>query len=135
MWTPLRASVVLGVAFVSVTLLFGAAWTHTDTLTSLASRTPLADVWSRLLLFATLLLGAVVAGAATGTRVRLPQDLRRLVRCLGGGALMAVGSLLVPGSNDNLLLFGLPLLQPTAWLAFITMCLVIAAASFASRRG
>ena len=41
---------------------------------------------------------------------------------------MAVGSLLIPGSNDGLVLVGLPLLHPHAWLAFGVMCGSIAAA-------
>jgi toxin CptA len=41
---------------------------------------------------------------------------------------MAAGSLLIPGSNDALMLVGLPLLHPHAWLAFAVMCLTIAAA-------
>jgi toxin CptA len=50
------------------------------------------------------------------------------LRSVAGGALMAAGSLLIPGSNDALVLIGLPLLHPHAWLAFAVMCLVIAAA-------
>ena len=39
-----------------------------------------------------------------------------------------LGSLLIPGSNDGLILVGMPLLLPHAWVAFLTMCVVIAAA-------
>lgn len=41
---------------------------------------------------------------------------------------MAWGSLLIPGSNDGLILIGMPLLRPCAWLAFATMCVTIAVA-------
>ncbi len=46
---------------------------------------------------------------------------------------MGWGSLLIPGSNDGLILIGIPLLYPYAWLAFATMCLTIAAALAAQR--
>jgi toxin CptA len=41
---------------------------------------------------------------------------------------MAWGSLLIPGSNDGLILIGIPLLRPYAWIAFIAMFAAIAAA-------
>ena len=41
---------------------------------------------------------------------------------------MAWGGLLVPGSNDGLILIGMPLLLPYAWAAFLAMCGAIAAA-------
>lgn len=39
---------------------------------------------------------------------------------------MAWGSMLIPGSNDGLVLLGMPLFLPHAWIAFATMCVVIA---------
>ncbi|MOA56773.1 hypothetical protein D3C78_1808250 [compost metagenome] len=47
------------------------------------------------------------------------------MKCFCGGVLMALGSSLVPGGNDSLILFGMPLLWPNAWLAFACMCLVV----------
>jgi toxin CptA len=49
-----------------------------------------------------------------------------LARCLSGGILMGAGSLAIPGGNDGLVLTGLPLLWPHAWIAFATMCVSIA---------
>lgn len=46
---------------------------------------------------------------------------------------MGWGSLLIPGSNDGLILIGIPLLYSYAWLAFSTMCVTIAAALLAQR--
>jgi len=40
---------------------------------------------------------------------------------------MGAGGLLVPGTNDGLIMVGLPLLQPHAWIAVTTMTLTIAA--------
>ena len=42
--------------------------------------------------------------------------------------MMGWGTLLIPGSNDGLILIGMPLLRPYAWLAFAIMCVTIAVA-------
>ena len=42
--------------------------------------------------------------------------------------MMGWGSLLIPGSNDGLILIGIPLLRPYAWLAFASMFAAIAIA-------
>ncbi|MNR68762.1 hypothetical protein D3C85_1935240 [compost metagenome] len=47
---------------------------------------------------------------------------------------MGVGSTLVPGGNDSLILFGMPLLWPNAWLAFASMCLVAVVAIWLAGR-
>ena len=57
----------------------------------------------------------------------------KLLLNFGGGLLMGWGSLLIPGSNDGLILIGMPLLWPYAWVAFAVMCLTIAAALRALR--
>ena len=46
---------------------------------------------------------------------------------------MGWGSLLIPGGNDGLILVGIPLLWPYAWLAFFTMCVVIGIALFVEK--
>ena len=57
-----------------------------------------------------------------------------MLRCFVGGVLMGWGSLLIPGGNDGLILVGMPLLWPYAWVAFATMCATIAAAMLLGRR-
>ena len=47
---------------------------------------------------------------------------------------MAWGTLLIPGGNDGLILVGMPLLWPYAWLAFLAMCISIAAAQLIETR-
>lgn len=42
--------------------------------------------------------------------------------------MMGVGSLLIPGGNDDLILTGMPLLWPHAWISFATMFATIAVA-------
>ena len=43
----------------------------------------------------------------------------------GAGGLMGVGATLVPGGSDGLILIGMPLLWPYAWIAFASMCITI----------
>ena len=69
-----------------------------------------------------LLAGAIVGGWTAGRFRPLRADAISAVRCLAGGALMGWGSLLIPGSNDGLILVGLPMLWPYAWAAVLTMC-------------
>jgi toxin CptA len=57
----------------------------------------------------------------------------QLVKCFSGGLLMGWGSLLIPGGNDGLVLVGMPLLWPYAWVAFAAMCISIGAALLAQR--
>ena len=47
---------------------------------------------------------------------------------------MGWGSLLIPGGNDGLILVGMPLLWPYAWVAFATMCVTIGVALALGRR-
>jgi toxin CptA len=80
-------------------------------------------------LFVGALVGGYTAGRFQSTRITAAQ----LAKCFAGGVLMAWGSLLIPGSNDGLILIGIPLLRPYAWVAFLTMCLSIAAAMLLRR--
>ena len=130
-WSPHAATTVIGVTFVLMLLLVG-GWAYTDVLAELA-RGMSASVGARTLLAVALLVGAAFGGWTAGrfrsTRVTVGQ----LLRCLVGGVLMGWGSLLLPGGNDGLILVGMPLAWPYAWLAFATMCATIAAAQLAGR--
>ena len=75
---------------------------------------------------AALLAGAAWGGVSAGRFRPLAPRLTALLRCTAGGALMGLGSLLIPGGNDGLLLLGMPLLWPHAWLAFAVMAVTIA---------
>jgi hypothetical protein len=48
--------------------------------------------------------------------------------------IMGLGATLIPGGNTGLILIGVPLLQPYAWLAFLVICLTIFIAIRLSRR-
>jgi toxin CptA len=124
-WSPHAATIVIGVAYLALLLLAG-AWAYTDVLAELARG--MADgVNVRLLLVVALLIGAVFGGWLSGRLRRVAPAPLALGRAFAGGMLMAWGSLLIPGSNDGLVLLGMPLFLPYAWAAFATMCLVIAA--------
>ena len=132
LWAPHAATTVIGLTFLA-TLLLAGAWAYTDLLAELA-RGMAANRAARCLLFAALLAGAAWGGWTAGhwrsTRVSGAQ----LLRCLAGGVLMGWGSLLIPGGNDGLILVGMPLLWPYAWVAFATMCLSIGAVQLLARR-
>lgn len=132
-WTPHAATLVIGVCFVVMLLAVG-PWAYTDALAELARG--ITDHGAmRLLLFAALLAGAVAGGWSAGLLGHRRVTWLALARCFAGGALMAAGSLLIPGSNDGLILIGLPLLQPYAWLAFATMAATVAVTLSPSIRG
>lgn len=131
-WTPHAATTVIGLAFLVLLPLAG-AWAWTDAVSDLA-RGRGAHLPTRLSLGAALFAGAVLGGRLAGRYRSRRPDLRALARCLAGGALMGAGSGLVPGSNDGLLLVGLPLLWPASWVAFGVMAASIAAASSVATR-
>jgi len=131
-WAPHAATAVIGVTFVVILLLVG-VWAYTDVLGQLAHGSTMRLVLGIPCLLA-LYIGALVGGRTAGRWRSTPMSASGLTRCLVGGAMMAWGGLLIPGSNDGLVLIGMPLLQPYAWLAFATMCVCIAAAMTLARQ-
>jgi toxin CptA len=132
LWAPHAATVVIGVSFV-ITLLLAGRWAYTDVLADLAramAGTALTEVVPVLpvLLLLALYAGALIGGQTAGRWRSTPVSAAQLVRCFCGGVVMGWGSLLIPGSNDGLVLIGIPLLRTYAWLAFAAMCGAIAVA-------
>ena len=131
-WSPHAATTVIGITFFFMLMLVG-AWAYTDVLAELA-RGMAASLVGRCLLVLALLLGAAWAGWTAGrfrsTRITAAQ----VLRCLIGGVLMGWGSLLIPGGNDGLILVGMPLLWPYAWVAFLAMCVSIGSAQLLRKR-
>jgi Sulphur transport len=122
-WTPHRATMVIGLAFVVMLLTVG-SWAYTEALASLA-RGMASNTVAKLLLFAALLGGALLGGWTAGRLRSVAPTVGGLARCLTGGALMGMGSVLIPGSNDGLILLGLPLLNLYALVALASMTLAI----------
>ena len=131
-WSPHAATTVIGIAFVVILLISG-AWAYTDVLAELALGMA-TSVPARIGLLIALLAGAIVGGVSAGRWRNTRVSVGALARCFAGGVLMGWGSLLIPGSNDGLILVGMPLLLPHAWVAFATMCVVIAASMLAAPR-
>ena len=126
LWAPHAATAVIGVSFVCILLLVGLVWAYTDVLVQLA-RGMSMQLALGLLCLAALYVGALVGGRTAGRWSPVPISAGGVARCFGGGVLMAWGSLLIPGSNDGLILVGMPLLRPYAWVGIATMCATIAA--------
>ena len=125
-WAPHASTGVIGVTFVIILLLVG-VWAYTDVLAQLA-RGMSTRLALGVLCLVALYIGALLGGWTAGRLRSTAPTVIGVVRCFAGGVLMAWGSLLIPGSNDGLILIGMPLLRPSAWLAFATMCITIAAA-------
>ena len=126
-WSPHAATAVIGVTFVLILLAIGGTWAYTDVLNDLA-RGMAGSLPARIALVVALFAGAVIGGYTAGRFRNRPVSVTQIAKCFAGGALMAWGTLLIPGSNDGLILIGIPLLRPYAWIAFATMCVSIAAA-------
>ena len=122
-WAPHAATTVIGITFCIMLLAVG-AWAYTDVLAELA-RGMAGNVAARALLLIALFAGAMLGGYTAGRFRSTPISIAQITKCFSGGVLMGWGSLLIPGGNDGLILVGIPLLWPYAWLAFLTMCVVI----------
>lgn len=131
-WHPHEATVVIGLTFV-VLLLVAGPWAYTDVLIS-AAKAMFGMVAFPLMLFLALLVGAWLGGWTAGLLRHQPLSAVGLARSFAGGMLMGWGSLLIPGGNDGLILTGMPLLQPHAWVGIGSMCAAIAVALLIERR-
>jgi len=122
-WSPHVATTIMGLSFLVAFITVG-GWSYTDTLAKLA-RGATFEAMPSLLLFAALFMGALIGGWTAGASGIKPRKDVTAGRCLLGGGLMGVGATLVPGNSDGLILIGMPLLRPYAWIAFVSMCITI----------
>jgi len=122
-WSPHLATIVIGLTFLLLFVSVG-AWAYTDVLAELASGR-FMQLGLRGWLLPAMFVGALYGGWTAGLwQHRWPSRVT-LARCVCGGLLMGAGAVLVPGGNDSLTLFGMPLLWPNAWLAFASMCALV----------
>ncbi|MFM9827713.1 MAG: YeeE/YedE thiosulfate transporter family protein [Sphingomonas sp.] len=122
-WHPHQATALIGVSYVVMLPLVG-AWAYTDALADLATgRT--TGLALRLALLVALLLGAMLGGWTAGRLRWVRPKPVTMARCFTGGLLLGLGGLVVPGSNDGLILFAMPLLFPYAWAAVGSMAVSI----------
>ncbi len=76
---------------------------------------------------AALMIGSIASGLFSGERIRWRwPDRAALFRRAVGGSLMGAGAMLAPGSNDTLLLSGVPSGAPQALVAYVTLFATIA---------
>lgn len=132
LWHPHRATLLIALTFVTTLLTVG-LWAYTDALAALAHGVE-ARLMLRLAMVLALLGGAIAGGWIAGLLKPTPPRARDVLRCAAGGALMGLGAMLVPGSNDGLILIGLPLVRPYAWVGVSVMALSIAGAILLARR-
>ena len=133
-WTPASATLVIGLCFVLLMLAVGGAWTWSETLATLARGMGLSMGGLHGLMVLALFGGSLLASRAAGNFRNTRPGIARVLGCFLGGALMALGASFAPGSNDSLLLVGLPMFWAYAWVAFGTMCAVIALAIVVTRK-
>lgn len=134
LWAPHEATIIIGVTLVIMLVSVG-DWTYMNVLVRLAQGMAHGEIAWRLILFFALLAGAICGGWTAGRLSNRLPDLTSLLRCTVGGMLMGWGSALTPGSNDGLILIGMPLLQPYAWLAIGVMAGTIWVALTVTQRG
>ena len=130
-WSPHVATTIIGLSFLVAFVTVG-GWSYTDTLAGLARGTTF-EVMPSLLLFLALFTGALIGGWTAGASGIKPPKAATVGRCLIGGGLMGVGAALIPGGSDGLILIGMPLLWPYAWIAFASMCITIYIATLLAR--
>ncbi|MFM9977877.1 MAG: YeeE/YedE thiosulfate transporter family protein [Sphingomonadaceae bacterium] len=130
--TPHRATMVIGIVF-AISLIAIGPWAYTYALLSLAQGRTDGVLVKFVLLF--MLFAGALTGGWTAGRLKLTAPTRdAVIRCFAGGVLMGWGSLLIPGGNDELLLVGIPLLQPYAWVAVASMTVAIVIGMTVERR-
>lgn len=118
---PTNATIAIGITFV-ILLMTAGPWAYTQVLDQLAHGEMGFD-GLQFALFAALFGGSILGGWTN--RIAFSPNARTAVRCILGGSLMGLGSALIPGGNDNLILSGLPALQAYAWVAISAMILAI----------
>lgn len=131
-WSPHVATGMIGVTFVILLLVVG-AWNYTDYLAE-AARGMGTRQSDRGFLLLALFAGALIGGWTAGRIKGVTPSLTAIGRCLIGGFMLGFGGSLVPGANDGLILLGLPLLLPHAWVALASMAAAIYSALLIQRR-
>ncbi|MDD0997982.1 YeeE/YedE family protein [Pseudomonas sp. TNT2022 ID1044] len=124
--SPSVATTVIGISFVIAFAVEG-SWGYAELLSDFA-RGKAQAFPIKWVLFAALMMGSVGGAWVTKQFRSITPTIENVVRCLIGGALMGAGAALIPGGNISLVLIGIPLLQPYAWVAFASICITLYAA-------
>ncbi len=103
-----------------------ADWSYTGGLTRLAAG-GVFDMMRFWLYLGALISGSIVAAAFAGTVQLRPSGVREWLQSGLGGLFLGAGSAVVPGSNDAMLLVGVPLLVPGLLLAYLAFWMTLIA--------
>jgi hypothetical protein len=122
-WTPLQAMAVIGLSN-GLLLVLAHGWPYTSVLMQIA-RGAHDAIGPHALMAIAFVLGSVAGGVALGHFHLSLGSARDWLRAFGGGAIMGVGAVLVPGGNDAMLLVGVPLLLPNLLAAYAAMSLML----------
>jgi len=124
-WPPSLAMAAIGLANAGLLIIFK-PWPYSALLVDLGAKGHADGALLKTLLALAFVLGAGI-GALTAGRFRIEAP------SLGGfgakifaGFFMGAGAFLVPGGNDAMVLYGLPLLLPYAMAAYAAMIAAIA---------
>jgi uncharacterized membrane protein YedE/YeeE len=130
------SAMVIGLAGSAIFLIYGSPG-YTATLQSLIESylgRQVAPASARWILLLAVLVGMALSTLQRGT-FRLDWRPRwSWLRNIAGGAMMGLGTALLPGGNDALVLYGIPALSPHALPAFAAMVVGIAATVWGLRR-
>ncbi|MFP3645819.1 YeeE/YedE thiosulfate transporter family protein [Paraburkholderia sp. SIMBA_054] len=128
-WSPHVATTIIAISFLVVFAVAG-NWNYTDILADFAHSTKsgfgggLKLGW-RLPLCGALFAGALIGGATAGRLRSSVPAFGLVIRRLTGGVIMGVGASLIPGGNTGLILVGVPLLFPYAWVGLISIFITV----------
>jgi toxin CptA len=132
-WSPSLAMAAIGLVNGVLLILFK-PWPYSSLLVDLGAKGHADGAFMKSLLALAFVLGAGI-GARTAGRFRIEAPrLGELSAKTFAGFFMGAGAFLVPGGNDSLVLYGLPLLLPYAMLAYAAMIAAIAIIVVAGER-
>lgn len=114
-----EALIIHALAFTVMASIAG-VWTYGDLMSRYAHGGASPD-WMHLLLVSALLAGALFGGWRTAQATKFLPCTAML--CFTGGSMMAIGSSVIPGGNDLLILYAAPLLQ---WHAIVAIGVMLA---------
>ncbi|MFQ5563368.1 MAG: YeeE/YedE thiosulfate transporter family protein [Parvularculaceae bacterium] len=128
-WRPFFAVAVIGVvnAFLATTVIH---WPYTSLLVDVASTGSAQNSALKAAMAIALVTGAAIGAHTAGRFKGEPPRIGAFSRKIIAGAVMGAGAFLIPGGNDTLILYGLPLLQPYAMVAYVSMAATMAGLMF-----
>lgn len=132
-WSPSLAMAVIGVVNAALLVVFR-PWPYSSLMVDLAVRGHADAAVLKTALALAFVLGAGIGAHTAGRFGFSAPDAGALAMKVVAGVLMGAGAFLVPGGNDAMVLYGLPLLLPYAVFAYAAMLAAIAVVVVAAER-